>query len=274
MSAGVVVDGERTAPALRRVDRPRGASPIVIAVVVAWLAVVGAGVSGVGVHFHHDSLIEHGSLPLPLALLLFLVAWQLMIAAMMVPSSLPLLRLFERVSSTQPSPHAARSAFIGGYALVWTIFAAVAFVGDAALHHLVDTTPWLVSRPWLISGGLLGVAGIVQFTPLTTNCLRECRHPVAYVMQRYRPGVNEAFRLGRNHGFYCLGCCWGLMLVMFGAGVASLAWMAGLTAVMVYEKVGRHGAALAPVTGVVLLGWALLVIAHPSWLPHTFAGVS
>ncbi len=274
MSAGTVVDAATChAPSVRRTRLPGGGS-ISLTVAAAWLAVLIAGITGVGVHFHHDTLIEHGSLPLPPALLVFLVAWQLMTGAMMLPSSLPLLRLFERVATTQASPGAARRAFISGYALVWTVFAAVAFVGDAALHQLADTTPWLASRPWLISGGLLALAGVAQFTPLTTRCLHECRHPVAYLMQRYRPGVDEAFRLGRNHAFYCLGCCWGLMLVMFRAGVASLSWMAGLTAVMVYEKVGGHGAALAPIVGVVLIGGALLVLGHPSWLPHAFAGVS
>jgi predicted metal-binding membrane protein len=63
------------------------------------------------------------------------------------------------------------------------------------------------------------------------------------------------------------------MLVMFAAGVANLWWMAALTAVMVYEKTGRSGDRAVPVVGVVLLSWAVLVFAHPAWLPTAFAGV-
>ena len=78
--------------------------------------------------------------------------------------------------------------------------------------------------------------------------------------------TGAAFRLGRDHGVFCLGCCWALMLVMFAAGLANLAWMAGLAAVMAYEKIGRHGRALTPVLGVVLAAWARSCSPHPAWL--------
>ena len=244
-----------------------------IAVALAWGASIAAAVTGTGTRFHHDQLIEGGRLPLLVAVLVFLAAWQAMVAAMMLPSSLPMIRLFDRVSAGQPDPIASRAAFLGGYAIVWTLFGAVAFIGDVGIHHLVDSTSWLQTRPWLVSGALLGVAGVAQFTPLTTRCLHECRHPVAYLLHRYRPGVANALRLGLDHGKFCLGCCWGLMLVMFGAGVASVTWMAGLTALMVYQKVGRRGARAATVTGWALLCWSVLVVAHPGWLPHPLAGV-
>ena len=80
--------------------------------------------------------------------------------------------------------------------------------------------------------------------------------------------------MGRGHGLFCLGCCWALMLVMFAAGVSNLLWMAGLAAVMAYEKIGRRGQQLSPVVGAVLLAWAGLVLAHPAWLPHAMAGIS
>ena len=79
--------------------------------------------------------------------------------------------------------------------------------------------------------------------------------------------MGEAFRLGRGHGLFCLGCCWALMLLMFAAGVANLWWMAALTAVMVYEKVGREGARMTRPVGVLLLVLAVLVLLHPAWLP-------
>ena len=58
-----------------------------------------------------------------------------------------------------------------------------------------------------------------------------------------------------RHGLFCLGCCWALMLTMFAVGVGHLAWMAGLTGVMVIEKTWRRGRQLAPVVGLVLLVW-------------------
>jgi predicted metal-binding membrane protein len=252
--------------------RARIPAVIPAAIAAAWLLALLAQASGRGRALHHDALLEGGP-PLWVALALFIVAWQAMVAAMMLPTVIPLLRYFAVASLTQPRPRAAIGAFIGGYALVWTVFGIGGFLGDDALHHIVDRTPWLGARPWLVSGGILAVAGAFQFSALKDMCLRKCRLPGLYLLQNYRRGVGGAFRLGRGHGLFCLGCCWALMLVMFAAGVANLWWMAALTAVMVYEKTGRSGDQAVPVVGVALLSWAVLVLAHPAWLPTAFAGV-
>jgi predicted metal-binding membrane protein len=91
-------------------------------------------------------------------------------------------------------------------------------------------------------------------------------------MHHYRRGVRAAFQLGYRHGLFCAGCCWALMLIGFAAGVASLWWMAALTALMVYEKTARHGQIAVPVAGAVLLLWSALVFAHPWWLPAALSG--
>jgi predicted metal-binding membrane protein len=246
--------------------------PVWVLVAAAWIVAVVAEASRRASLLHHDTLIE-GSLPLVVALGVFIAAWQLMIAAMMLPSTLPMLNLYARASLREQQPAVALAAFVGGYVVIWTEFGAAAFLGDAVIHLIVDGSPVLGSHPWWVAGGLLLVAGAAQFLPLTQACLRSCRHPLAYLMQHYRSGVRAGYRLGRSHGLYCLGCCWGLMLVMFAAGVANLAWMAALSAVMVYEKVGRHGQRLRSVVGVVLIVWAALVLAHPAWLPTALAGV-
>ena len=240
---------------------------VVIAISFAWLLAIAAQADGVARDFHHDTLI-HSGLPLGLALVLFLIAWQSMTAAMMLPSSLPLVRLFAVASSSQPRPRAAMASFLGGYALVWSAFGALAFIGDVGIHRLVDSTPWLAARPWLVAGSTLTLAGAFQFSSLKDACLRECRHPGAYLLRHYRRGVGEAFRLGRGHGIYCLGCCWALMLVMFGAGVASLWWMGALTALMVYEKTAPGGRRVVPFAGIALLALGALVLAHPGWAPN------
>jgi predicted metal-binding membrane protein len=193
---------------------------------------------------------------------------------MMLPSSLPLVRLFARASANQPRPRAAMASFLGGYALVWTVFGALAFTGDVGIHAAVDNLPWLNRHSWLIAAGTLALAGAFQFSSLKDACLRECRHPGAYLLSHYERGAAGAFRLGRGHGIYCLGCCWALMLVLFGAGVANLLWMGALTALMVYEKTAPGGRRLVPVAGVALLGLALLVLAHPAWLPNVLSAPS
>lgn len=65
-------------------------------------------------------------------------------------------------------------------------------------------------------------------------------------MRHYGRGAGKAFRFGRIHGLFCLGCCWAQMFVGFAPGFANLRWMAALTAVMVYEKTGREGQIVAP----------------------------
>jgi predicted metal-binding membrane protein len=249
------------------VGRPRRGAPrpVLIAIAGGWALAVAAELTGTAGSLHHDALIEGGP-PLWVALLLFLVAWQAMVAAMMLPSSLPLIRLFEAASAKQERPERVRAAFLAGYAAVWTGFGAIAFLGDTVVHQVVDAVPWLEARSWLIGGSALAVAGLFQFSELKDKCLSKCRMPGPYLLSHYRRGSGGAFRLGSGHGLFCLGCCWALMLVMFAAGVAVLWWMAALTAVMVYEKTGRYGAEVTRVVGVALLALAAVALAHP-WLP-------
>jgi predicted metal-binding membrane protein len=192
---------------------------------------------------------------------------------MMLPSTVPMVRHFIAASRSVENPRATQAAFLGGYALVWTVFGAVAFTFDLAVHRAVDSVPWLSAHQWYVSAEVLAIAGAFQFSALKDRCLDECRHPAAFLMPRYRRGTSAAFRLGRQHGLFCLGCCWALMLVMFAAGVANLAWMALLGTAMAYEKVAARGERLVPIIGVGLIAWAALVAAHPVWLPYAVAGV-
>jgi predicted metal-binding membrane protein len=246
--------------------RANGITIVLVAIIASWALAVVAEVTGSGDELHHGALIEGGA-PLSAALVVFLVAWQAMTASMMLPSSLPLVRLFFRVASPQPRAARAKAAFIGGYVAVWSAFGAVAFIGDVSIHRVVDASPWLAQRPWLIAGPTLMLAGAFQFSEMKERCLRQCRHPAAFLLPRYRRGATAAFRLGREHGFFCLGCCWALMLVGFAAGVANLWWMAALAAIMVVEKAFRFGDRIVAPVGYGLLAYGALVLLHPAWLP-------
>jgi predicted metal-binding membrane protein len=227
-------------------------SPIVVAVAAAWVASVAAEVSGVAGSVHHDNLLEGGA-AFGLALVLFVLAWQVMIAAMMLPSSLPLVTMFSAASAGAPGRGRALAAFVGGYAVVWSAFGVLAFAGDAALHALVDASPWMKAHDWAIAPAVLVLAGLFQFSSLKDACLRACRHPASFLHRHYRRGARGGFELGGRHGLFCVGCCWALMLVMFAVGVASLIWMALLTALMVHEKTRPTGARTVQLTGVTLL---------------------
>ena len=251
------------APALhRRVGRtPR---PVLVAIAAAWALAVVAEVTGTAHGLHHDALLEGGP-SLWAALLLFLVAWQAMIAAMMLPSSLPLVRMFAAASRGQPRPGLAMAGFLGGYALAWSVFGGFALVFDLGVHRSLDSIGWLHDHEWLIGGSVLAVAGVFQFTKLKDACLDKCRHPGQFMLRYYERGPRGGFRLGARHGAYCVGCCWALMLVMFAVGVASLIWMALLTALMVHEKTRPSGARAVPVTGVGLLALSSIVLLYSAY---------
>jgi predicted metal-binding membrane protein len=157
------------------------------------------------------------------------------------------------------------AAFIGGYALVWSAFGLAAFGFDASIHAAVNASPWLERHDWWIGGSVLALAGAFQFTSLKDACLDKCRHPGQFLMRYYERGPGGGFRLGARHGAFCVGCCWALMLVMFAAGVASLIWMALLTAVMIHEKTRPLGARALPVSGAALLGAASVVLLYSAY---------
>lgn len=236
------------------------------AIGAAWAACVWAEASGNAARFHHHALYESGA-PFWLSAFVVLGAWQVMTAAMMLPSSLGFIRLYAATARRAPGFPLSLALFLSGYFAVWSGFALVAFGGDMALHRMVAGSAWLAARAALIPAGALGLAALYQFTPLKDACLKVCRHPAMYLMRHYRRGTLNGLRIGFGHGLYCLGCCWALMLVMFAAGVAHLAWMGALAAIMLVEKSAPGGRrAVAPV-GVALALLAVTALFVPGAIP-------
>lgn len=112
-----------------------------------------------------------------------------------------------------------------------------------------------------VSATLLIVAGVYQWTPLKHACLRNCQTPLGFLMARWRDGSSGAFRLGLEHGSYCVGCCWALMLLLFAGGVMNVVVIAALTAWVAVEKLapfGRRGAQFSGAVMVVVGLWILI----------------
>lgn len=235
-------------------------------VLVAWAMILLATWAHQSYLFNHDYLIQESGLPWIAALIFFLICWQVMIAAMMLPSSLPLLFRLMRAWQTQQRLHTNILALLAGYTLVWTAFALAAFVGDTGIHLLVNHWSWLALHPWLIGAATFAVAGIFQFSPFKQRSLQACRHAFRATSCLSSTEAGDAWRLGWHHGWCCLGSCWALMLLMFGVGVGSLIWMAVLTGVMIAEKAIPGGRWLSPAIGVAALLLAALWLAHPAGL--------
>lgn len=240
-------------------------------VAAAWAVLVLAILAHQTFLLDHRYLLQASGLPWLAAFEVFLLFWQLMTVAMMLPSSMPMVQMVVYAGRKQAHPIKVPLAFLSGYAVIWTAFAAGAFLGDTLIHRLVALWPWLAGHSWLIGAVTFFVAGLFQFSSLKERCLDMCRTPLGFFMRHYRRGTGAAWRLGLRHGGYCLGCCWVLMLVMFGVGVGNLATMAALTGVMVIEKAIPGGKRLSPIIGVALLVLGMLWLAHPLWLQR--AGV-
>jgi predicted metal-binding membrane protein len=246
-----------------RVDEPtqtvrRAPTGVIVAIVLAWAAALAARAGGHADLLDHDKLLGAGGASLA-SFGVFLAAWIVMVAAMMLPSAVPLARLFRASSAHQPRPGLALAVFTSGYVVLWTAFGWAALSFDATVHRWVDALPWLSAHSTLVLASVLAAAGLFQFSALKDRCLQACRHPAAYLIAHYRRGVPAAFRLGWSHGLFCLGCCWALMLVAFASGMTDLRLMAGFTALMAYEKIGRHGVEVAQLAGVALIFLATVV---------------
>jgi predicted metal-binding membrane protein len=249
------------------VGRRRLPPAIPLAIGLAWAAALAAHVGGFAHRFHHDALVgDHGNFSVA-TWAGFSALWIVMVAAMMLASTVPLLRLFTEATSGQEHRRRMVACLVAGYLAVWSLFGWIALGFDAAVHRTVDAITWLSTHPWLVGAATLALAGAFQFSDLKDRCLTQCRHPAAYLLRHYRRGPRAAFKMGWGHGLYCLGCCWALMLVMFAAGVADLRWMAALGGLMTYEKVGRYGQRVAALAGAAAIGLAVLVALHPTWLP-------
>jgi len=194
---------------------------------------------------------------------LFVAGWVLMIVAMMLPSSVPLVLVFAGVVARRPRSGILVALLLAGYLVVWGAFGAGAWILDRGIHALVDAWPFLAEHPQLILGTTLMAAGLWQFSPLRDRCLDECRSPFGFVVNRWRARSlwRESFAMGIAHGAFCIGCCWSLMLVMFGVGLGSVPAMIVLGAMTAVEKNLPWGRRLSRPLGFLLVGLAIYAVA-------------
>lgn len=182
-------------------------------------------------------------------LLLLWAMWAVMMTGMMLPSAVPVI-LLARLGS-RPYPLAA------GYVAIWALFS----VGATALQwQLVraGSVDAMMEMPSAKAGAvLLLIAGVYQWTPLKHACLAACQSPADFLTRRWRSGAWGAFRMGAEHGVYCVGCCWALMLLLFVGGVMNLTVIAALTVLVAFEKLAPIGIASARVSGALLIAAAI-----------------
>jgi len=197
--------------------------------------------------------------------LMFLM-WAVMMVGMMLPTAIPMTLIHAAVgrkAARQAAPVAPTAAFVSGYVVMWTLFSVGATVAQFALEQAALLSPRLVSTSPALGASLLVAAGLYQFTALKSACLDHCRAPVHFISKHWRPGSGGAFRMGIEHGAYCLGCCWVLMGLLFFGGVMNLLWIAAITGFVLLEKLLPAGRLASRVAGLALI--ALGAIVFGSW---------
>lgn len=245
-------------------DRTILAGSLVAMAGLAWAALWLWEGSPYGHYLHHEGSAGPGTAgSVVVGAVAFTLGWTLMIVAMMLPSSVPLVVTFGALVRRRAHPARLVVLLLLGYLLVWMAFGFAAWAADRAVHAAVHAVPWLAGHPQLILAATLLGAGLWQFSPLRDRCLDECRSPLGFVLNRWR-GVSEqreALAMGLAHGAFCVGCCWSLMLVMFGVGISSLSAMLVLGGLTAIEKNLPQGRRLTRPLGLVLVLAALFVVA-------------
>jgi predicted metal-binding membrane protein len=181
--------------------------------------------------------------------------WSVMMAAMMLPSALPVILIFAGIARKGGAGSRARLwLFTAGYLAVWFGFSAGATVLQWGLlaSGLLEPMQLKSIAPYS-TAGLLLLAGIVQFSRLKQTCLATCRSPLGFLMQEWREGFDGAWIMGLRHGVFCLGCCWALMLLLFAFGAMNLVWVGLLALIVAIEKMAPHGALIARSLGLAMI---------------------
>ncbi len=193
----------------------------------------------------------------------FVGVWVTMTAAMMLPSATPMVLVYSKAAGRR----AATGGFVAGYLIVWTAYGLVAYGLFRLLRsHRPGFLGWDRSGS-IVAGAAIVIAGLYQLTPLKRVCLRHCRTPFHWVLHRWRDGPLGPARMGLEHGGYCVGCCWALMVVLFAVGVMSLAWMVVVAALIFAEKVLPLGERLAVAFAVALVALGVWVAVAPGSVP-------
>jgi len=212
--------------------------------------------------------MENGPGTMGLTLWAFLIVWVVMMAAMMFPSVAPMVIVWIRSVAARPTRQArivGVSTFLLGYLVAWAAFGALVYVVLWLAGRLGDAAP--DAMRWA-GAAVFALAGIYQLTPMKSVCLRHCRSPVGSLFHYASySGPARDLRVGAHHGLYCVGCCWGLMILLVAVSAMNIPVMVALAAIIFIEKVWRHGQRFATAVGIALLVLAVLAPFVPALLP-------
>jgi predicted metal-binding membrane protein len=191
----------------------------------------------------------------------FLGMWVVMMLAMMMPSLVPMLwRYRQAVGGTGDARPIELTALVGmGYFFVWTVFGMAVFVPGVALAEIEMQLPTLARAVPTMVGGMVLIAGSLQFTAWKARRLACCREAPG-CGRALSADARTAWRHGLRLGLHCVHCCFGLTVVLLGLGVMDLRAMAAVTAAITVERLASAGERMARAIGVLVVGAGLILI--------------
>jgi predicted metal-binding membrane protein len=247
-------------PLLRR-ERYLILGTLLILAAIAW---------GVLIWQTHGMNNQGMGLTMGMSAALFIALWAVMMVAMMLPSAAPMILMFSAVYAgkrQKEQPFVPTWIFVSAYLLVWILCGALAYPLALGADKLASQSMWIMENAARFGGIILVAAGLYQLSPLKRICLSKCRTPLQFILTSWRDGYGGTFRMGFEHGIYCLGCCWLLFVILFPLGIMNIAVMALVTVLIFAEKAFPIGPRIAQLAALVLIAYGVLVIFMPNFLP-------
>jgi len=204
----------------------------------------------------------------PTSFAVFTAMWAVMMIAMMLPSTYPTLLLHRSVYlQRNPESRGGTLLFASSYFFVWTIMGALYYAAYIVIGYWRSAVIVSDTRILQAAGAGLVIAGVYQWSRMKFACLNHCQSPLRFIMEHWKDGPRGAVRMGAEHGFYCFGCCWGLMLVLFLMGVMHLGWMAVVAVFILLEKLRPSARWLPKLAGAMMVLTGIIILVAPFTLP-------
>lgn len=216
---------------------------------------------GTQLHNHHSG---HHSANSYSFMVIFIASWSVMTVAMMLPTTIPIVAFFHKFTENRADRVLLLSLLVLGYVGTWTVFGVLIYFQIALIKWALASFSFLSDYIWTGPPLILIFAGLFQFTEIKYRCLDKCRSPLSFITERWRDTKEKwnAFMLGVDHGKFCIGCCWALMLLMFAVGFGSLIWMLVLALVMGIEKNVKWGRKIGKPVGYILIVSGLFMLVY------------
>ncbi len=138
-------------------------------VALAWLALWAWGRSPGGLFYGHhgpEAFARGGAFAL-----VFVAGWTVMVVAMMLPTSLPLLTVFQALTRQRSDRSRLVGLLIVGYLSIWTLFGLVVYAGDWVLHQSIEQTTWLHANAWMLGAMTLIIGECINLRRSSTSVL-------------------------------------------------------------------------------------------------------